>query len=163
MPPATLPPGFGPAIAACWFSAWAGARAGDCNMSSIGCSTTSCVGVRAGCIQFEAPLLPAARAGKFIRLISQNVKEKEDRLLHLAYDSLRKRVAKALVDIHHKFNGEQMPSPLDIPREDIAQYVGTATESLIRTLSDFKSEKLIEIKEGKIRITDLARLGNLLY
>lgn len=102
-------------------------------------------------------------AGKFIRLISQNVKEKEDRLLHLAYDSLRKRVAKALVDIHHKFNGEEIPTPLDIPREDIAQYVGTATESLIRTLSDFKSEKLIEIKEGKIRITDLAKLSNLLY
>jgi len=39
-------------------------------MSSIGCSTTSCVGVRAGCIQFEAPLLPAARAGKFIRLLA---------------------------------------------------------------------------------------------
>lgn len=102
-------------------------------------------------------------AGKFIRLISQNVKEKEDRLLHLAYDSLRKRVAKALVDIHQKFNGNENSSALDIPREDIAQYVGTATESLIRTLSDFKSEKLIEIKEGKIRITDLARLSNLLY
>jgi CRP-like cAMP-binding protein len=102
-------------------------------------------------------------AGKFIRLISHNVKEKEDRLLHLAYDSLRKRVAKALVDIHQKFNGNENSSALDIPREDIAQYVGTATESLIRTLSDFKSEKLIEIKEGKIRITDLARLSNLLY
>jgi len=52
---------------------------------------------------------------------------------------------------------------LDISREDIAQYVGTATESLIRTLSDFKSEKLIEIKEGKIRILDLAKLSNLIY
>lgn len=102
-------------------------------------------------------------AGKFIHLITGNVKDKEDRLLHLAYDSLRKRVAKALVDIQNKFNAGQEPAPIDISREDIAQYVGTATESLIRTLSDFKSEKLIEIKEGKIRITDLARLGNLLY
>ncbi len=102
-------------------------------------------------------------ATKFIRLISHNVKEKEDRLLHLAYDSLRKRVAKALVDIHAKFSGGNESQPIDISREDIAQYVGTATESLIRTLSDFKSEKLVEIKEGKIRIADLARLSNLLY
>jgi rare lipoprotein A len=39
-------------------------------MSSIGCSTLSCVGVRAGCTQFEAPLIPAARARKFIRLLA---------------------------------------------------------------------------------------------
>ncbi|MDO6429472.1 response regulator [Flavitalea sp. BT771] len=106
-------------------------------------------------------------ATKFIRLIAQNVQEKEERLLSLAYGSLRKRVAKALVDIHAKFNkeegGAKPGQALDISREDIAQYVGTATESLIRTLSDFKSEKLIEIKDGKIRITDLSRLNNLLY
>ncbi len=103
-------------------------------------------------------------ASKFIRLIAQNVQEKEERLLSLAYGSLRKRVAAALVDIDSKFNKAGMsPSSLDISREDIAQYVGTATESLIRTLSDFKSEKLVEIKDGKIRIADMARLKNLLY
>lgn len=102
-------------------------------------------------------------ASKFIRMVSHNVKEKEDRLLHLAYDSLRKRVAKALVAIQQKFDAGGEGKVIDISREDIAQYVGTATESLIRTLSDFKSEKLIEIKEGKIRITDLTKLSNLLY
>ncbi|MGZ5255395.1 MAG: cyclic nucleotide-binding domain-containing protein, partial [Flavitalea sp.] len=103
-------------------------------------------------------------AGKFIKLITNNVREKEERLLHLAYDSLRKRVAKALVDITNKFNAEPNAiQQIDISREDIAQYVGTATESLIRTLSDFKSEKLIEIREGKIRITNYEKLKNLLY
>jgi response regulator RpfG family c-di-GMP phosphodiesterase len=87
---------------------------------------------------------------KFIKLISKDVKEKEERLLHLAYDSLRKRVAKALIDIHQKFNkGNNDQANIVISREDIAQYIGTATESLIRTLSDFKSEKLIEINDGK--------------
>jgi CRP-like cAMP-binding protein len=103
-------------------------------------------------------------ASKFIKLIAQNVQEKEERLLNLAYGSLRKRIAKALLEIYAKFNktagGTQS---LDISREDIAHYVGTATESLIRTLSDFKAEKLIEIKEGKIRIVDTAKLNNLLY
>jgi CheY-like chemotaxis protein len=120
-------------------------------------------------------------AGKFIRLIAQNVDEKEERLLNLAYGSLRKRVAKALLNIYDKFtsgvtsSGEikdgigakkdmQLPGKsLDISREDIAQYVGTATESLIRTLSDFKSENLIEIREGKIRISDVSKLKNLSY
>jgi CheY-like chemotaxis protein len=102
-------------------------------------------------------------ATKFIRITTQNVKEKEERLLSLAYSSLRKRVAKALIDIHGKFNAEGENKPIEISREDIAHYVGTATESLIRTLSDFKSEKLIEIKDGKISISNLEKLKNLLY
>ena len=102
-------------------------------------------------------------AAKFIRIITQNVKEKEERLLNLAYSSLRKRVAKALVDIHSKFNTGHQNKPIEISRDDIAQYVGTATESLIRTLSDFKAEKLIEIKDGKIIIANVDKLKNLLY
>ncbi|HTE24752.1 response regulator [Flavitalea sp.] len=99
---------------------------------------------------------------KFIRLISVDVAEKEERLLHLAYDSLRKRVATALVSIHQKFHiSPDNKEILDISREDIAQYVGTATESLIRTLSDFKTEKLIEIRDGKIRILNLKKLEDL--
>jgi CRP-like cAMP-binding protein/CheY-like chemotaxis protein len=102
-------------------------------------------------------------ATKFIRLIAQNVKEKEERLLNLAYSSLRKRVAKALIDIHEKFNQLNKTSVIEISREDIAQYVGTATETLIRTLSDFKTEKLIEIKDGKTSILNMEKLKNLLY
>jgi CheY-like chemotaxis protein/CRP-like cAMP-binding protein len=102
-------------------------------------------------------------AAKFIRIITQNVKGKEERLLNLAYSSLRKRVAKALVDIHSKFNLADTNKPLEISRDDFAHYVGTATESLIRTLSDFKSEKLIEINEGKISVVNMDKLKNLLY
>lgn len=103
-------------------------------------------------------------ATQFIRFIAHNVTEKEERLLQLAYGSLRKRVAKALIDLYKKYAGESAgPVSLDISREDIAQYVGTATESLIRTLSDFKSEKLVDIRDGKIRIADLQKLEKLLY
>ena len=102
-------------------------------------------------------------ASKFIRIITQNVKDKEERLLSLAYSSLRKRVAKALVDINSKFNQATDSKAIEISREDIAHYIGTATESLIRTLSDFKSEKLIEIRDGKILISNLEKLRNLLY
>ena len=103
-------------------------------------------------------------AGKFIKLISQNVREHEERLLSLAYSSLRVRIAKALVNIQSKLNiNKNSEQGIDISRDDIARYVGTATESLIRTLSDFKSEKLIEVKEGKIRILNQEKLNSLLY
>lgn len=102
-------------------------------------------------------------ASKFIRIITQNIKEKEERLLSLAYSSLRKRVAKALIDIVSKFNLKEQRAPIEISREDIAQYVGTATESLIRTLSDFKEEKRIEIRNSKIIVPDVEKLKSMLY
>lgn len=102
-------------------------------------------------------------ARKFIRLLSHNLVEKEDQLLNLAYNSLRKRVANGLLLVYEKFKKAPGDKPrLEMSREDLAQVVGTATESLIRTLSDFKNEKLIDIKEGKISILDEAKLKNLL-
>ena len=100
-------------------------------------------------------------ASKFIHIITKNVKEKEERLLDLAYNSLRKRVATALLEITAKFHLKEQNMPIEISREEIAQYVGTATESLIRTLSDFKSEKLIDIKNGKVVLTNTEKLKNL--
>lgn len=102
-------------------------------------------------------------AAKFIHIITQNVKEKETRLLHLAYSSLRKRIASALIALHTRYSTGKPDSIIDISRDDIAHYVGTATESLIRTLSDFKAEKLIEIHEGKIRIPDISKLESMRY
>ena len=100
---------------------------------------------------------------KFIKLLSKNLSEKEEQLLNLAYNSLRKRVANGLLHVYEKYKKDTGDKPkLEISRENLAQVVGTATESLIRTLSDFKNEKLIEIKEGKITVLDEAKLKNLL-
>jgi CRP-like cAMP-binding protein len=49
-----------------------------------------------------------------------------------------------------------------LSRENLANIVGSATESIIRTLSDFKSEKLIDIKGSKIVLLDEKKLRNLL-
>ena len=89
--------------------------------------------------------------------------EKESQLLGLAYNSLRKRVADALITLQYKFkksNDEKFS--IHISREDLANIAGTATESLIRTLSDFKSEKLIEIKDGNISILNEKKLTAML-
>lgn len=102
-------------------------------------------------------------AAKFIHIITQNIKAKEERLLNMAYSPLRKRVAKALLDLNGKYNEKGGSNPIEISRDDIAHYIGTATESLIRTLSDFKSEKLISIKEGKVVIENVEKLEKLVY
>jgi len=84
-------------------------------------------------------------------------------LLNIAYNSLRKRVATALVTLMNKYQkeGEDQFS-IQISREDLANIAGTATESLIRTLSDFKSEKLIDIQGSRISILNKKKLENML-
>ncbi len=100
---------------------------------------------------------------KFIKLLAKNVTEKENQLLGLAYNSLRKRVADALLTLQNKYQKEkQNKFSIHISREDLANIAGTATESLIRTLSDFKSEKLIEIKDGYIIICNEKKLTDML-
>jgi CRP-like cAMP-binding protein len=71
-------------------------------------------------------------------------------------------VADALLTLKKKYakEGDELFS-MSISREDLANIAGTATESLIRTLSDFKNEKLIEIKDGKITILEEKKLLNL--
>jgi len=103
-------------------------------------------------------------ATRFIKMITKNVKAKEERMMNLAYSTLRRRVATALIEIYHKFqNGGAPGSILEITREDVAHYVGTATESLIRTITDFKAEGVVDIISGKIRITNISKLENLYY
>jgi CRP-like cAMP-binding protein len=103
-------------------------------------------------------------AYQFIKMLANSVTEKENFLLNMAYNSLRKRVAEVLYSLAPKFQKEEQKNiTITISREDLASIVGTATESLIRTLSDFKQEKLIEIVKGKIIITDMEKLKKLKF
>lgn len=99
---------------------------------------------------------------KFIMILSDNIVEKETQLINLAYSSVRKRAANALVTLYDKYHKESSNTfNISISREDMANIVGTATESLIRTLSDFKEEKLVEIKGSAITILDIEKLRKL--
>jgi CRP-like cAMP-binding protein/CheY-like chemotaxis protein len=100
-------------------------------------------------------------AAKFIKMLSNNIQENESRLLNLAYNSVRKRVADALLTLQERYKLNGQPLPFTVSREDLASMVGTATESVIRTLSDFKDEKLIEIKEKNIVIASTDRLARM--
>ncbi|HNP99478.1 MAG TPA: Crp/Fnr family transcriptional regulator, partial [Bacteroidia bacterium] len=98
-------------------------------------------------------------AAKFIKLLSNNLQEMEEKLINLAYNSVRKRVADALISLQNQFVHTGDKSPVfSVSREDLASMVGTATESVIRTLSDFKEEKLIDIRDKNIYILNPEKL-----
>jgi len=99
---------------------------------------------------------------KFIQLLAQNISEKENQLLGMAYNSLRKKVADALLTLCKKYNTNNAEKfQIEITRENLASIAGTATESLIRTLGDFKDENLISIRESVITILNAKKLETL--
>jgi len=83
-------------------------------------------------------------------MLANSVSEKEKLLSGMAYNSLRKRTADSLLflNVKNRTDRELHPS-IQMSRDDIANIVGSSTESLIRTLVDFKSEQSIEIIDGK--------------
>lgn len=98
-------------------------------------------------------------AKKFISMLSSDLYEAENIMFDLAYQSVRQRVATVLVklDSHdNKVNGERFV--ITVSRKDLSQMVGTSTESLNRTLADFKDENLIEILEKGLRIIERDKL-----
>jgi CRP-like cAMP-binding protein len=94
-------------------------------------------------------------SSSFIHLLCKKVAEREKQLLNLAYNSVRQRTAEALLK-SDTLKDEQ--AVISISRDDLAKMVGTASESVIRVLSDFKDEGLIDIDGGKIRIRQPAKL-----
>lgn len=97
-------------------------------------------------------------AKKFIKMLSNNLIEAENRLLDIAYQSVRQRVAGALLKIHNNTDITNPRQVITITRKDISNLIGTATESLNRTLADFKEEGLIEIRGEGIRILEKTKL-----
>ncbi|MDP4284509.1 MAG: response regulator [Bacteroidota bacterium] len=101
-------------------------------------------------------------AHKFIKLLAQNVTEKEEQLINLAYNSLRKRVADTITTLLKKYKKDSTDFIIYISRDDLAHIAGTTTESLIRTLSDFKNEKLIEAEAGYVKVLNEKKLLDML-
>jgi DNA-binding response OmpR family regulator len=91
----------------------------------------------------------------FISLLCRKVAEREAQLLNLAYSSVRQRTAEALLKITHLRDSKDK---IEISRDDLSKIVGTASESVIRVLSEFKDEGLIDIDAGKIKILQPAKL-----
>ncbi|WP_424964329.1 response regulator [Ekhidna sp.] len=91
-------------------------------------------------------------SGQFIKLLSNNLSEREKELMEMAYNTVRKRTADSLMKLYEAYSGEMENVTVDVSRADLAGMVGTATESVIRILSEFKKDKWIEINGSAITI-----------
>lgn len=114
-------------------------------------------------------LLPAAALYKMInsdrsvsealmQLLASRLVEQSEKLVHQAYDSVRRRTALVLCDLHEKYSGEA----IQLSRDELAQMVGSTKESVIRALSDFKREQLVSTEGRALQIEDPERLRGLL-
>lgn len=83
----------------------------------------------------------------------------------IAQKTVRERLAEILIHLKNDFGlDDNQVLQISLTREELANIVGTATESVIRLLSEFKQDQLIELNGRKIRILDepgLIRIGNL--
>lgn len=97
---------------------------------------------------------------ELMNLLTDNLAEVKQQLIKMAYSSVRKKTASTIIQFVEIMN-KNHHEPLRISRNDLATTAGIATESLIRTLSDFKKDGIIEIEGRDIRILDLQSLRDI--
>ena len=100
-------------------------------------------------------------AKDILKSLSHELGVVEERVQSLAQKSVRERLAETLLFLHDTFNQDNKDDSvihISLPREDVANIVGTATETVIRLLSEFKTDKLIELEGKKIRILNKEKL-----
>lgn len=98
---------------------------------------------------------------RFVQLLTHDLEEYEQRTIDLAYNSVRKRVAQALLFVREKYKPMTGEMFISIGREDLANIAGTSVETTVRVLSDFKAEGLIKANGKEIFISNVPRLTHL--
>ena len=96
-----------------------------------------------------------------IHILSKLLEEAEMRMISLAYKPVRERLAETILFLFNSFypgQKEKTKNYLNLTRMDLSNIIGTAQETVIRLLSEFKEEKLIEIKGRKIYLLNPVKL-----
>ena len=99
---------------------------------------------------------------ELLQLLSEDLTQIKEQLLQMAYGSVRKKTASTLLKFADKLQKDEAGN-IHVLRSDLASVAGMATETLIRTLSNFKKEGIIEIEDRDIRILDMDRLERIPY
>lgn len=97
---------------------------------------------------------------KVIKLLSEDLKQSEKKLLDMVQKSVREKVAEALLLLNEKFGVDEVTKAINskLTRKEIGDIAGVTTESTIRTMSEFNKENIIEIQGKSIIITDIEKL-----
>ncbi|MDX5346181.1 MAG: Crp/Fnr family transcriptional regulator [Hymenobacteraceae bacterium] len=94
-----------------------------------------------------------------MKLLSKTLGEAEEKMVNMAYKPVRERLAEALLLLQKTYQSKTEDMfTISISREDLASIVGTAKETTIRLLSDFKEEGIITTKGSSITILDKEKL-----
>lgn len=100
-----------------------------------------------------------AFAFEIVKLTCHELAEANSYITDIAQKTVRERVAEVLLNLVKDFGlDDQKYLRISLTREELANIVGTATESVIRLLSEFKSDRLIELNGRRIKILDLRGL-----
>lgn len=92
-----------------------------------------------------------------IDAMGENIAGIKEQLLEMAYGSVRKKTARTILLFSQKIRRHPTQS-IRISRSDLASVAGMASETLIRTLSDFKKEGLLEIEGRNIKLLNVEAL-----
>ncbi len=97
---------------------------------------------------------------EMMKLLSDDLRKAEVQITHLAQKPVRERVAEAVLFIKETYGFEADGKTIDasFSREDIANIVGTATETAIRLLSEMNKDKILQLSGKKIIILDMQKL-----
>jgi CRP/FNR family transcriptional regulator len=97
---------------------------------------------------------------EIMKLLSDDLRKAETNITHLAQKPVRERLAEALLFIKETYGFEVDGKTIDlkITREELANIVGTATETTIRLLSELKNEGVLQLDGKKIAVLNLAKL-----
>jgi len=102
---------------------------------------------------------------ELLQLACRELGEANSYITDIAQKTVRERLAEILIHLKNDFGlDKNNVLQISLTREELANIVGTATESVIRLLSEFKQDKLIDLNGRKIAIlneTALIRIGNL--
>ncbi|NLO00897.1 MAG: Crp/Fnr family transcriptional regulator [Bacteroidales bacterium] len=94
-----------------------------------------------------------------LQIVCQELREANSYITDIAQKSVRERLAEVLLILKNNFDlDNQNTLKISLTREELANIVGTATESVIRLLSEFKQDKLIELQGRRIKIIDIRGL-----
>lgn len=96
---------------------------------------------------------------ELVKLTCHELGEANSYITDIAQKTVRERLAEVLIQLINDFGlDEQKFLKISLTREELANIVGTATESVIRLLSEFKTDNLVELSGRKIKILNVKGL-----
>jgi len=101
---------------------------------------------------------------EIFKKMGSEIKKAEERLHSFTAKNVRERLAECLIKLYElsgEENNNQLHIKIKLTRDELASLIGTAKETVVRTLTDFKEERIIDQLDNVLIITNLEKLSNI--